>query len=419
LKVLILGSGGREHALAWKFSQSTRISGLFVAPGNAGTGEVATNLPNVNPLKPLEVVAACRENKIDIVFVGPEDPLSAGVIDVLSAEGIPAIGPHKEAARLEGSKAFSKKFMIKHSIPTADYREFSDFSDFEKYIKKNKSPIVLKKSGLAAGKGVLESQNKIEQLSFAKEVLKHDLLVVEEFLEGFETSIFAVCDGKDHILLPPCMDFKKAGEGNTGLNTGGMGSISPVPYIDAKIHDAIIREVVEPTFKGLTTENLTYRGIVYFGLMITSTGPKVLEYNVRLGDPETQSLLPLITSDFGGLCDAVVSGTIAAFPLEISDRSALGVVIAAKGYPGKYPKGTPVRIKEGHLDKDILIFHAATVKDSDGTIRTNGGRCFTSVGLGKDIFHATAKAYEGTEYIDFKGSWYRKDIGKMIVEPLS
>ncbi|MCL1818115.1 MAG: phosphoribosylamine--glycine ligase, partial [Spirochaetaceae bacterium] len=375
MKVLVLGSGAREHALVWKFSQSTRISGLFAAPGNAGTEELATNLPGVDPLAPHSVVAACREHGITHVFVGPEEPLTLGVADALQEAGIAAIGPHQKAAQLEGSKAFSKAFMLRNSIPTADYREFSDFREASAYIKGCEKKIVLKKSGLAAGKGVLETEDKGRMLKFAEEVLRSDVLVIEEFLEGFEATVFAVCDGEHYLLLPPCADFKKAGENDTGPNTGGMGSICPVPWLDAKIQERIRAETVEPTFAALRKEDLMYKGILYFGLMITGDGPKVLEYNVRFGDPETQALLPIISSDFGNLCDAICSGTLDRFPLEVSGKASLGVVIAAKGYPGSYDKKIPVSFAEKSGEKDFHIFHAATLRDARGTVLTNGGRC--------------------------------------------
>jgi phosphoribosylamine--glycine ligase len=273
----------------------------------------------------------------------------------------------------------------------------------------------LKKSGLAAGKGVLESDDTREMLRFADKTLKDDVLVIEEFLEGFETTVFAVCDGKNYILLPPCADFKKAGENDTGPNTGGMGSICPVPWLDAKIQERIRTETIEPTFAALRKENLMYKGILYFGLMLTQEGPKILEYNVRFGDPETQALLPLISSDFGNLCDAIVSGTLDTFPLEVSANASLGVVIAAKGYPGSYDKNIPVSFAEKSDDKDIHIFHASTLRNAQGTVLTNGGRCFTVTAVGKDIYEAAERAYAGVKNVSFKGAWYRPDIGKRFM----
>ncbi|MDR2589030.1 MAG: phosphoribosylamine--glycine ligase, partial [Spirochaetales bacterium] len=275
--------------------------------------------------------------------------------------------------------------------------------------------IVLKKSGLAAGKGVLESQNVEEMTAFAKKVLKDDVLVIEEFLEGCEATIFAVLDGKNYLLLPPCMDFKKAGENDTGPNTGGMGSVCPVPWLDAAAKERILREAIEPTFEGLRREGLFYRGILYFGLMITPGGPKLLEYNVRFGDPETQSLLPLISSDFGNLCDAITTGSLDSFPLTVSERASVGVVVAAKGYPAAYRKGQPVRIAETPGEKDLEVFHTATYRDSEGILKTGGGRCFTVVGTGKDLFEAADRAYRGVKNVFFPGAWFRPDIGKKFL----
>jgi phosphoribosylamine--glycine ligase len=316
---------------------------------------------------------------------------------------------------LEGSKAFAKAFMRRNAIPTAEYQEFSDFKSAGKYIKASGKKIVLKKSGLAAGKGVLESDNKNKMLRFAEKVLENDTLVIEEFLEGFEVTVFAVCDGKTYLLLPPCADFKKAGENDTGPNTGGMGSVCPVPGLDARMQASIRSEAIEPTFAALKKENLMYKGILYFGLMITPDGPKILEYNVRFGDPETQALLPLINSDFGNLCDAIATESLGTFPLEVSEKSSLGVVIAAKGYPGDYEKGIPVSFTEKTEEKDIHIFHAATLRGKDGTVLTNGGRCFTVVALGKDIYEAAERVYAGVKNLSFKGAWYRPDIGKRFM----
>jgi phosphoribosylamine--glycine ligase len=387
---------------------------LFAAPGNAGTEALATNLA-LDPLMPDSVVAACEEHGITHVFIGPEEPLTLGIADALREAGIAAIGPHREAARLEGSKAFSKAFMRRNGIPTADYREFSDLGEAGAYIKNSTKKLVLKKSGLAAGKGVLESGDIQTMLRFAEQVMREDVLVAEEFLEGFETSVFAVCDGASYILLPPCADFKKAGENDTGPNTGGMGSICPVPWLDAKIQERIRHEVVEPTFAALRRENLMYKGILYFGLMITRDGPKILEYNVRFGDPETQALLPVISSDLGNLCDAIVSGTLDSFPLEVSGKSSLAIVIAAKGYPGSYEKGIPVRFAEKTDEKDCHVFHASTLRAGDRTVLTNGGRCFTVVATGKDIYEAAERAYAGVKNVNFQGGWYRPDIGKRFM----
>lgn len=414
MKILVLGSGAREHTIAWKFSKSKRITGLFIAPGNAGTDKIGENLPDVDPENPREVVNACKELKIDYVFVGPEVPLSLGVVDALKKEGIPAFGPHKKAAKLEASKTFSKKFMLKHEIPTAIAKEFDSYRSFKKYIDASDRKLVIKKSGLAAGKGVLESDDKELLLDFGKQILKNDTLLVEEFLVGYEISIFTISDGESYVMLPPCADFKKAGENDTGLNTGGMGSICPVPGVDQDLLDQIEEQIIKPTFKGLEEDGLMYKGLLYFGIMVTEEGLKVLEYNVRLGDPETEALLPLIESDFVCLNEAIIEGTLAEFPLEVSDKSAICVVAAADGYPGEYKKLIPVT----NLPEDTktrFCFHASTVKDSDNNILTNGGRCFTVVGVGDNFSKARDEAYAAIKDIAFEGVWYRKDIGKKFL----
>lgn len=412
MKVLVLGSGAREHAVTWKYARSKRISGLFIAPGNAGTAELGTNLPDVDPEKLDQVIGACETHGIDHVFVGPEAPLAKGIVDGLKERGIPAIGPHLDAARLESSKTFSKQFMLRHKIPTAGAREFSDAGAFSEYIKSLSGRVVIKKSGLAAGKGVLESDDQNELLAFGRDILKNDSLLVEDFLEGYEISIFAFTDGKDYIILPTCADFKKAGEGDTGPNTGGMGAVCPVPVVQPAMMERIIEEVVVPTFRGMEEENLSYQGILYFGLMICPKGPYLLEYNTRLGDPEAQVLLPLIESDFGNLTEAMLEQKLLSFPLKISSQSALGVVVASGGYPGNYKKNIKVAPLPAYPEEQVLVFHAATKTDKDGHILTGGGRCFTVVGLGKNTLTASSRAYEAVPKVAFSGAWFRKDIGK-------
>ena len=413
LKVLILGSGAREHTIAWKFSKSNRISGLFIAPGNAGTEEIGENLWGVDPEKSDDVIAACRENDIDLVFVGPEAPLSVGIVDALQNEDIQVIGPHKEAARLESSKEFSKEFMIRHGIPTAEAETVTTKKDLEKIIKQRNGKVVIKKNGLAAGKGVLESDDTDELISFGNGILKQkDTLLVEEFLTGYEISIFTMSDGKSYSILPPTADFKKAGEGDSGPNTGGMGAICPVPVVGKQLLADIEEKIVKPTFKGLEKDGLMYKGVLYFGLMITEQGPKLLEYNVRFGDPECQVLLPLIESDFGDFCDAIAKGRLDSFPLSISQKSALCVVVASGGYPGKYSKGKKVKPLPNFPEKDCIIFHASTKASDDHTALTGGGRCFSVVGLGPNLTNASVRAYEAAPQVKFDGAWFRKDIGK-------
>ena len=414
MKVLILGSGAREHALTWKYSNSKRITGLLIAPGNAGTGELGINLPDVNPEDAEQVIKACRDNDVSHVFVGPEAPLAAGIVDALKKEGIPAIGPHKAAAKLEGSKVFSKNFMNKHNIPTADSVHFENADKLEKYLRANPGPCVIKKDGLAAGKGVLVSSDTEELISFGKDILKDDSLLVEECLKGYEVSIFALTDGKNYKLLPSCADFKRAGENDTGPNTGGMGAICPVPFVNSSLLKEIEEKVIIPTFNGMDKDKLNYQGVLYFGIMMTEKGPMLLEYNVRFGDPEAQVLIPLIESDFGNIADAILKQNLDDYPPRISGNSALGVVVAAEGYPADYKKGIPVKPIPSYPEKDALIFHSSTLEGENGTVLTGGGRCFTCVGLGSNILKANARAYEAVKNINFEGSWYRRYIGKKV-----
>lgn len=414
MRVLILGNGAREHALAWRFSKSKRIAGLYVAPGNAGTATLAENLPGLSPVDVPAVLAACEEHRISLVFVGPEDPLAAGLVDALVENGIPTVGPHRAAARLESSKAFAKDFMARHGIPTAESRTFQSFEELRAYVESSSVRLVVKKSGLAAGKGVFDSDNRDALLTFAEAMIGEDEVVVEEHLSGYEVSIFVLTDGEGYLTLPPCADYKKAGVGNTGPNTGGMGAVCPVPWLEPDTATKIQSEVVEPSVRGLAEEGLSYKGVLYIGLMVTDSGPKVLEYNVRLGDPESQVLLPLIRSDFGNLTTAIVEGNLSSFPLSISDGFAMGVVVAAAGYPGEYPKGLPVYGLPVPQEQEGIVFHAATGRDEDGTIITGGGRCFTAVGAGSGLLEARSRAYRLANQIAFEGAWFRPDIGNRI-----
>lgn len=414
MRVLILGNGGREHALAWRFSKSNRIAGLFVAPGNGGTSAVAKNLSDVDPTDVDGVLSACEEHRISFVFVGPEGPLAAGIVDALKERGIPTVGPHKEAAQLESSKAFAKEFLYRHGIPTARSKTFTSTEAMTAYLRREPGRLVVKKSGLAAGKGVFDSDDRAALLRFAEEMMTDDSVVVEEYLAGYEVSIFVLTDGEGHLTLPPCADYKKAGVGNSGPNTGGMGAVCPVPWVEPEMLDRIERDIVVPSIRGLREDDLSYNGVLYIGLMITESGPRVLEYNVRFGDPESQVLLPIIQSDFGNLSAAMVEGTISSFPLRISDGFALGVVVAAAGYPGTYPKGLAVDPLPSSPEHEGIVFHASTSRDSDGTLRTGGGRCFTAVGLGHGLLEARSHAYRLANNITFSGAWFRPDIGNRI-----
>ena len=385
---------------------------------NAGTGAVATNLRAVDPLTFPTIESACRENGIDCVFVGPETPLSEGVVDFLKLRGIPAIGPARHPAQLESSKAFSKSFLVRNALPTAEAIEFGEREAFERHIRSRPGRrLVVKKSGLAAGKGVLDSSDPAELIDFGNEILRSDSLLVEEFLEGWEVSIFGLSDGRHHIVLPPCTDFKKAHDGDTGLNTGGMGSICPVPWVDAALMSRIKREIVEPTYLALGREDLDYVGVLYFGLMITAAGPKILEFNVRFGDPETQVLMPMLGMDLGVTLEAMAGGDLDRLgegPFAAAG-AALGVVVASRGYPENAQKGVGVRSLPEAEARDSLLFHASTSRTAEGDTVVGGGRCFTAVGRGADLAAAASRAYETATKVRFHGAWYRTDIGRKFI----
>jgi phosphoribosylamine--glycine ligase len=414
LRALVVGSGAREHALTWAFSKSTRLSALYIAPGNEGTAELGTNIPDLDPVSSRSVIEACKEHRIDAVLVGPEDPLAAGLVDELAAAAIPVLGPPRRAAQLEASKVFSKQFMQRHRIPTATAATVTKRQELEGALERLKGMAVLKQDGLAAGKGVLASADKSALYEFGRDALDKGPVLVEEFLEGYELSVFVLMDGDNFSVLPPCADFKKAGEADTGPNTGGMGSICPVPWVENAVLDEIETRVVMPTLAGMKEEGLAYKGILYCGLMVTKKGPRVLEYNVRLGDPETQALVPLIQSDFGNLIDALLNGTLIKFGITFRPLAATGVVVASAGYPGPYRKGVPVEGLPQPGENEGLVFHATTHADRSGRLLTGGGRCFTVVGLGNDALSATEKAYALAPQVRFDGAWYRPDIGRKL-----
>ena len=415
MKVLVLGSGAREHAVVWKFSETLGKDSLFAAPGNAGMAEAATLLTLSSETDNEAVVKVCRDYGIDFVFVGPEIPLANGVVDALTEAGIAAFGPHKEAAQLESSKVFSKEFMNRHRIPTAEAQEFQNPDDFIAYIEKTNGKVVVKKSGLAAGKGVLESDDKKALLEFGTEILKTDRLLVEEFLSGYEISVFVLMDGKHYVILPPCADFKKAGDGDSGPNTGGMGAVCPVPCVTSELKREIAGKIVAPVMAGLQKDGLAYKGLLYIGLMITDDGPKVLEFNVRFGDPETQPLLAALPCCFEFLAAALRDQKLDELETEgafdLTGKAAVGVVVAAEGYPGPYKKNCEVTALPENRG-DLTVFHAATVRGEDGKLRTAGGRCFTVVGVAETLPEAAKKAYDGVRQLRFEGCWSRSDIGK-------
>ena len=420
MNVLVLGSGGREHALSHKISQSPKLGKLFIAPGNAGTHQLGKNVA-MNIEDAAEVGAFVKANAIDIVVIGPEAPLVAGVHDGLKADAalsnLIVVGPRQAAAKLEGSKDFAKEFMMRHNIPTAAYQTFTKdtLAEGQAFLETLDGPFVLKADGLAAGKGVLI----IEDLDEAKEELKNMLVdakfgdassrvVIEEFLAGIEFSIFALTDGQGgHVILPEAKDYKRIGEGDTGLNTGGMGAVSPVPFFDAALCERAVKEIIEPTIKGLVKDNLPYQGFVFFGLINTSKGPKVIEYNVRMGDPETEVVIPRLESDLIDLFVAMNEGTLDQVDLQVNPQTAATVMVVAGGYPEVYKKGATI---SGLRDFEATTLYHAGTKGTDEVV-TNGGRvmAFTSFGADKD--EALAKSYASIAEVSFKGMNFRKDIG--------
>jgi len=412
MRILVIGSGAREHALAWRLgSEGNRI---LCGPGNAGTEEIAENLP-LDPNDPAAVLDACGKARPDLVVIGPEDPLAAGLADRLRRGGYPVFGPGAAAARLESSKDYARAFAERHGIPRARTEVLRTGSDLRDYIDRTRGKRVLKKSGLAAGKGVLESSDPAELYTFGTAVLVGDVLLAEEFLTGRELSVFAVCDGTRYVLLPACGDHKKPLPGNLGPNTGGMGALCPVPFATPELLGRIESEVIAPTFRGLSQEGLAYPGVLFFGIMATPEGPKLLEYNVRFGDPETQSLAAVMAGDLGALLASAASGRLdpgaaAAAALAPETRSC-GFVAAAPGYPGAYPKGIPVKAIPVDVPGRSLLFHASTSRDGSGRLVTGGGRCFTAVGLGADLPEARENGLAAVRGVRFEGAWFRPDIG--------
>jgi phosphoribosylamine--glycine ligase len=423
MRIMVLGSGAREHALAWKLAQGRDVERVFAGPGNAGTADVAENLPGVDPMRFDTVRDACRANRIDSVLVGPEAPLAAGVADALRAERIATVGPGRSAARLEASKAFSKAFLLRNGIPTADAATFADAPALHAHLEANRSRrLVVKKSGLAAGKGVLVSEDPAELSAFGAAALHDGEVLVEECLEGWEVSVFGLSDGAAHLVLPPCTDFKRAHDGDEGPNTGGMGSICPVPPADAAFMTRVEAEVVGPVYEALSREGLAYPGVLYFGLMVTPSGPKVLEFNVRFGDPETQVLMPMIDADLASIVEAMAVGGLAGLVAERAGRpwaapgASLGVVVASRGYPERSEKGVPVEPIVVPRPGEALVFHASTGRDSRGRVVTGGGRCFTVVGIGADLAEASRRAYAAVPAVRFDGAWHRGDIGARFIK---
>ena len=423
MKILIVGGGGREHAIAWKLAKSPKVEKMYCAPGNAGIAEVAECV-NIGVMEFDKLVAFAKEHEIDLTVVAPDDPLAAGAVDAFEAAGLRAFGPRANAAILEGSKAFSKDLMKKYGIPTAAYETFNDPEKALAYLETAKMPIVLKADGLALGKGVLickdleEAKVGVKTLMMDKQFgSAGDEIVIEEFMTGREVSVLSFVDGKTIKIMTSAQDHKRAKDGDQGLNTGGMGTFSPSPFYTPQV-DAFCREhIYQKTVDAMKAEGREFKGIIFFGLMLTADGPKVLEYNARFGDPETQVVLPRMKNDLVDLFEACIDGTLDQIDLEFEDNAAVCVVLASAGYPEHYEKGFEIRGLENFKDRDgYYVFHAGSKFDEQGRVVTNGGRVLGVTATGTNLKEARANAYKATEWIDFDNKYMRHDIGHAIDE---
>lgn len=422
MKVLIVGSGGREHAIAWSVAKSPKVDKIYCAPGNAGIAEFAECV-NIKAMEFDKLVAFAKENAIDLTIIGMDDPLVGGVVDAFESEGLRVFGPRKNAAIIEGSKAFSKDLMKKYKIPTAAYENFTDPDEAIKYLETAKMPIVLKADGLALGKGVLIC-NTLEEAKEGVKTLMLDKqfgdagneIVIEEFMTGREVSVLAFCDGKTIKCMTSAQDHKRAKDGDQGLNTGGMGTFSPSPFYNDEVEAFCEKYVYQSTMDAMASEGRPFTGILFTGLMITEDGPKVLEYNARFGDPEAQVVLPRMKNDIIDVMEACIDGKLSDIELEFEDNAAVCVVLASDGYPEKYDKGFEIKGLDTFKDKDgYYVFHAGTKFDGDKIV-TNGGRVLGVVAKGENLKAARANAYKATEWIDFANKYKRNDIGKAIDE---
>jgi len=428
MNVLLLGSGGREHAFAWKILQSPLLTKLWIAPGNAGTALCGVNVP-ISPLDFHGIKQFVISNKINLVIVGPEDPLVNGIRDFFiedaELQNVKLVGPGKQGAMLEGSKDFAKEFMNRHNIPTAGYKTFysEDFHKAIEYLHTIEPPFVLKADGLAAGKGVVicneieqaekELEDMLKNLKFGKASSK---VVIEQFLKGIEVSVFVVTDGKSYKILPEAKDYKRIGEGDTGPNTGGMGAISPVPFADKVFLQKVEERIIIPTVKGLQQEKIDYKGFLFIGLMNVGGDPFVIEYNVRMGDPESEVVLPRITSDFLEMLIAVAGENLETVNVQLDSRTAATVMLVSEGYPGNYEKGK--KIENLNNVSGSFVFHAGTAFDKDGNYVTNGGRVLAVTSLENTLQQCLESSFENAEKIEFKGKYYRKDIGRDLLSYL-
>ena len=418
MKILVVGGGGREHAIIKKLKENPKVTEIFACPGNGGIAKDATCV-DIGAKDIPAITDFAVENKIDFCVVAPDDPLVLGCVDALEAKGIPCFGPNKNAAIIEGSKVFSKNLMQKYNIPTADYAVFADPKEVIEYIrKKNEFPTVIKADGLALGKGVIIAQNLEEAEDAVKSIMEDKMfgesgnhVVVEEFLTGPEVSVLAFTDGKAMVPMVSSMDHKRALDGDKGLNTGGMGTVAPNPYYTKEIADTCMETIFLPTMRAMNAEGRTFKGCLYFGLMLTPKGPKVIEYNCRFGDPETQVVLPLLKTDLLTVMQAVHDETLSELSVEFSDEAAACVIVASGGYPKSYQKGCVMDFGKAEALPDVIVYHAGTAP-KDGKLVTSGGRVLGVTATGKDLEAALQKAYAAVEEIHFDGAFYRKDIGQ-------
>ena len=423
MKVLVVGGGGREHAICWKISKSSKVSKIYCAPGNAGIAEVAECV-NIKAMEFDKLAAFAKDNQIDLTVVGMDDPLVGGIVDVFEAEGLRVFGPRKNAAILEGSKAFSKDLMKKYHISTAAYETFTSPEEAKKYLETSKYPIVLKADGLALGKGVLICETKEDAMAGVNELMLDkkfgsagNTIVVEEFMTGREVSVLSFVDGNTIKIMSSAQDHKRAKDGDQGLNTGGMGNFSPSPFYTDEVDAFCKKYVYQATVDAMKAEGRPFKGVIFFGLMLTPEGPKVLEYNARFGDPEAQVVLPRMKNDIIDVFEACIDGTLDQIDLQFEDNACVCVVLASDGYPLAYEKGFEITGMENFKDKDgYYLFHAGSKFDENGKIVTNGGRVLGVTATGKTLKEARANAYEATEWVNFDNKYMRHDIGKAIDE---